>query len=68
MVILKNIRRFNILVIILLFPVLVFLFLVGWMLYNAGASKNRREKQPANAPEIRTLGAIFLEEQLEHAH
>ena len=65
MTIQKNIRRLNIVVVILFLPVLIFLFLAGWSLHCIGNRKRQREIQPARPEELETMIAIFLEEQLE---
>jgi len=51
--------------VILLLPVLIFLFLAGWSLYCIGNQRRQREIEPANPEELETMMAIFLEEQLE---
>jgi len=65
MTIRNNIRRLNRVLVILLLPVLIFLFLAGWSLYCIGNQRRQREIEPASPEELETMMAIFLEEQLE---
>jgi hypothetical protein len=49
----------------LLFPAVIFLFLIGWSLYWIGLQKRRQKAQPARPKDNVSIMAIVLEEPPE---
>jgi lipopolysaccharide export system protein LptC len=49
----------------LLFPAVIFLFLIGWSLYWIGLQKRRQKAQPVRPKDNVSIMAIVLEEPPE---
>jgi hypothetical protein len=66
--ILREKRRRNKAIVVLLLPAIIFLWIIGWSLYWIGHQKEPRQAQPSSSPKEEdhvSLIPIVLEEPLE---